>query len=1111
MPGEKDYKIVAGPAHRASAAIAIQTAWRRFKIAKALKEKGLSLRPEESSLTGRATRDNHQATLDKEIAVLSLVDGQTKLSTKYLEIFHDMQSGKPIKWQLPKGDLGIARELIKPIKTQHFESLNFKTPHYSHHLLRALQENLINKDEFFTAQYLYDALLLINNHTIPENPKTLIKVYQLKATDSDEPYCPLKATGVTEHAKRTLARSIKQHKKHGKPLTYYVVNLPYHQSLAILYDLALRSKERMPVTHIVMWRQYILQQREKLITKHFRLDKDILNATQKADSIIEVYLKALYEINKPMVRSALVRFMREMEPDWEAFLLASNYEYAYEAFQDIKMERESVSLLTSVSVTKSHIPELTHSPSFSFDDPKSPIVALVICPTVTFNCVLDAIYGQNAIHVVPQVGGRAERGQTMRMVRAWHDEPAARYAFQPDYQSKTDVAVSSLYPSASLLEAPSRPVEVCIEGLGTPPLTHGQKTYPAIRTLHDLYHAMIASFNTPIIRRMENLHDEKGGIAVSHSGMSKALEPLVDLEIVLPKLVLKSIVDDEPLETREQIELRTLMYLFEQGHFEFDAIGSEKEDDRYLLLYDMLTFPEEWQPLLYDRRPDELFNQHSFSLLRTILKKSGSSLENDMIGFEAALNKNNFLLADNILQRLRYKDKDLVARLRLKQFLSMALAYLQMKAFLATHPRLGLMGYLVSLALNSIEEGDIKLLEKMNQLGFENFFCWTRNSGVFFHPTLRETPIFNKERLTYLAPRYDYKHNPYKKSPFRLSDKNPSVIRDILLELTELLSEKKTMITELLSEFDKFIREIKDTSLRLLYISIYRACAPIDFPDELLAGPNSPSSPEFRQLFFKTIFSSASTEQLEKVKIVIMDFQVKQTFREIEAKESMLNSRLFMAKMSNISSQLKCDNGIILLYNNPITHLNLSLLKTHLKNQIRTIHDIRTLSNQVAHSIQTRFKTHRTALEKKPLSKTISQFMKTCLTLFPPLTQEELGDKIKPQMAYYFFINAFYIAYSRLVSPHCLSDIQQHCLHALSALLDSCDDPTLKIDLIEQIRKDCCQNPNHFLTHQTKKTSFSFLSRDSPAPEKLMEKLDKAAMALSPSPRKGGPAPSGDG
>jgi hypothetical protein len=1084
--------------------MAIQQAYRRYRLLKRAKENR-----EKSPLSEQAEADGIEETASATLSAstekeLPLADYELyqaaeelsfgkkgNLQPLYNKAAHQIIRYEPIQWTLPEGDEKIARQLAGPIKKGEYENINYRLPDFSINLLYALKLGLIDKDEFLSAHHMYDLLLSINNNEIPPNPRALLRRYML-STDDGQPYSPLAATGgKNPKVKERLVRQIKKGKKEKKPLSYYALTLPYHQQITILYDQLGESHQnkKLPPHRLKMLEGYIRKQKIKLIR-----EKELTEG--QADNLITLYLKAAKNCDVPEKRRDLRQFMLLMEKEWAPFLdKRPGYRDRYaHLFDDVRTERDSIGFLDDIDATNSGIPGLC---SLDSDDADN-FVALCVAPTRVLNTVMVCLYEKDAIHLVPQIGGSIEVGQSMRMVRAWHDLPERAHAYKPDLPSRVDENLSILYPSASYLSAPSRPVEIVFPGLGKPPPTHTHHVYPAIRTMHDFYHAMLASKTKHrLVILLEGLHDDKAGLAVSHSGMSNALDPLVDLEYKSPELVL-SIKDSGSSKTKIRLhELMAIMNVFEKSHFVFypSKYTSERHDDRYLIVFDMLTSPKKWSACLYDRTPEDLFSPASFKLIYSYIPDSHIDLKPILKDFEKALSKNDYERCEAILKtKIHDTPFSKIGELNINQYLSMALEQKKMAVFLEQHKALGLIGYVLSEKLSPMEKADWAMLYKMKELGYEHFFDWTRNTGIFFNKALRGSPPFDRDILKTIErressqkeanlrqhfrikPKFSTK-NVHEMSPYRVQNLSAQELRALLAQakatapdggpwknMMQCVGEKKEQENTALKAFEAVLTKCDEPPERqALYIKIYRACQPLTFSAQLFMLDFSDAMPTFAQSFYHELFQQLGKEpdRLNKVKEIIFMACIDSQFSTKDKQDPLIGSRIFLVQATQMALAIKSNKGILSISDSPIESLGYHSLQTHLKSSLREVNQVKRLCHQISSVVQRKFLD--SAILKARMPDLAVLFLKESMRYFPPLTLDELGEKIPKAVAQYIDLNARYMALSRLALPQELPALKEYFTAHMAELVSDISDPAVKKALLENIKLDCSDNINHFM------------------------------------------------
>ena len=547
----------------------------------------------------------------------------------------------------PKDD-GFNEHIKRCVSTYRYGDINYAHPNFVRHLFAALRDGVINKNELLTVKLMYEALYAFNRGGIPEEHHGLFREFLLSdAAGPYQPYQDISYWGEDETKKlQQLFADCEQNKK----LRYYTINLPRSQIAALMLYQLHGLDPYNDMTYFVF----------------------------------KAYIKSL-DISEKQKQEGL-EIVRKIEIDRTNAELLAAYIVEHEGsklapyFLNTK-ETDTTRLLYSLNEVQCQVPFICISPNYDETHPMGRSILCFVLPTIdTLNVLQTIVHGVETTLPEPVVGPLSTR-----MIRAYDEVPATT----KESASDAVLALNRLYPTASALKSPSRPVELTHPDAEKTPEVHGVDCYDFLLSWHDVFHAWRNGANYKgLIRQLRHLHDEKGGFAIKKNNrcelMSKRIWTLTDIDFSHGQYLRKN--SDKTVEHFRGIET-----ILGQGGFHFTRhyTTCDKEylaDDNYLLIYALCKKPEEWS---------------------------------------AILQKQAWFLEDSFNEMNRRKQ--------------------QMDAYLSQHPKASIVQIILSDRLAPHQRHDDELLDSLNAQGFKQFIYWSKNDGLCFNNTaLKINPLAQK-------------------------------------------------------------------------------------------------------------------------------------------------------------------------------------------------------------------------------------------------------------------------------------------------------------------------------------------------------------------------------
>ena len=311
----------------------------------------------------------------------------------------------------------------------------------------------------------------------------------------------------------------------------------------------------------------------------------------------------------------------------------------------------------------------------SLSEQQQPLLSFVLPTIDTLNMLQKITHGEEA--TMPE----AVIGQvTPRMIRAYDDIPALKGSGQP--KNKAQGLLSVLYPTASQLDSPARPIEFTYPGVEKTVEPHGADCHDFLLSWHDVFHAWRNGSNYKAwIRQLRTLHDEKLGFAVQQDAMSKIIWELSDVDFSGGTVYRAH----EKRHFKSKIAIVVFLNIAKKAGYSF----ATPEDDNYLFAYTLSESPGSWG------------NPYGIDLQNLDAVVAGDpSLET------------NF----NLLKKQ-------VAHVH---------------AYMREHPKASVVEIIIHDLLVPTEGSDAGLLQLLNQADLKNFFYWSSNTGLYFKKEYRE-------------------------------------------------------------------------------------------------------------------------------------------------------------------------------------------------------------------------------------------------------------------------------------------------------------------------------------------------------------------------------------
>ena len=635
-----DYETVVLPFYREEAARTIQKAFKRFKA--------------------RSNAFDKLQKIPRDQAY------RRNLLAHYLATNARLPAISSLKINEPEDD-GLYAHLTDKVKKGHYEEINFTHPDFIRRLYGCLRAEHITMTELLTIQLMYESLICFNFGKMPQNPRNYFSRHLLSEIG---PYTPQSISywGSREEEKLTHLLS---DKSIDEPLHYYTIPLPRHIALGFLF---FELEEYSQDSHL-----------ESMFFHYLQSKKDLSPSIRFELFTLLAELRLKPTINAPRLRSLL----QKIEPNlWGVFTKthytspSSPLNFGLNHHQFNK-ELDTIKFLLALHQTQTQLPMLCLSPQYNAATSDTPLFSFVIPTIKTFIALESICHGSESVLPIAMIGK-----QSIKMIRAYDEIPAIRHQSTSLHNlSAIQRQLTCLYPTASRLPKPSRPIELNhpdVPGLQKP---HDYLCHPFLLSWHDLFHTWRSGSNfKAIFRKLRTMHDEKAGLAQSNTTMSKGSWGGTDIDSSIGGMMRTHLHTHGPIPP--YFTARALLVIFNRAEIDFHQL----HDDNYLLVNDIYQQYEAWSLLLG--------GYHPLSLTPQIYSENLTDSERGCL--------RNFCLLFNDIADYRLKRPEVsVAEIILHNLIAPA------------------------------EPCDIVLFEKLAQIGYKNCLVWSRNNGLYFKPAIQ--------------------------------------------------------------------------------------------------------------------------------------------------------------------------------------------------------------------------------------------------------------------------------------------------------------------------------------------------------------------------------------
>lgn len=637
-----DYELLVLPFYREQAAKTIQTAFRNYQK--------LKITLGEFQQTSRT-----QLVKRQQLALL---------------IYHHRRHKSRFDTLNEPLDDGFQQQLVQIIRTKHYEAIDYSHEQFIPHLFAVLRAGHISSAELLTVNLLYESLFLFNPTRTPNARGLLFSRYDLGQVGPYQPFYMIKqwTTSDQDLLMTALTNPLVAADHH-----YYTINLTHQQSVFLLYSLIKLTGHSNGYAYV------------RLLLSHYLAVKTSLNMAtrQQINLMMEQFLMAPTLDLRASLSQSLGVFLLSEEPDLGSFL-AREHGYRLSLFESeddaraVDQELGSLEFLLNLMITQVSIPLLCPSYEISSGDIHPPLFSFVLPTMPTLQLLQEILYGAEAVLPVAVLGPLSTR-----LIRAYDEIPY----FSPQQRlTIPQQNLALLYPTAMRLTRPARPVELTYPGVQSTHRPHHYPCHPFLLTWHDLFHVWRSGSNAKVVvRKFRQLHDEKVGLAVDQSGMSKVLWELSDVDLGTGELLRMTQRQLGMIPT--SIRLLCLLKLLRMAGFDF----AMPTDDNYLLAYHFCHDPTAWQGLLF--------------------------------GFDLSC-------------REQFSTRTDIPDLYKQEYQQFHQVMLTIQWHLTHQPTIALVKILLKELLSPLSRRSAALLDNIEAIGYEKIFYWSKNDGLYFRREL---------------------------------------------------------------------------------------------------------------------------------------------------------------------------------------------------------------------------------------------------------------------------------------------------------------------------------------------------------------------------------------